>query len=434
MKAWHWLGLGLLFVVCVGACNSRGNAREKSAAERGRETLLGTPLSSPILSAREFDHLWKQWGLAERPADFNQQLRERYGLHLAPYDNHGRPMGFRDSRSFLGKGLTNDCMLCHASSIAGQSYIGAPNTSLDLEGLYEDLLAATGLPGGVVPTFSNVRGTIEATAAVFYLMQFRDANLNFRPPQKADFCTTTCEDIPAWWLLKKKKTMYHTGNVDTRAVRSMMTFMLSPLYTGEYIKKHEPLFADIKAYLLTLEPPKYPFPIDAGLAAQGEAVFTKTCARCHGTYGPNWTYPNKVVSLDVIGTDPTLATKYDPKALLRYQQSWLAQEKGPDGKLYTHYSDGYQAPPLDGIWATAPYFHNGSAPTVYHVLNSKARPKIFTRSYHTDKEDLDPVKLGWKITVSTRGRTPDCPPVSAARFMTPISRVGPTPATPSATN
>jgi hypothetical protein len=60
---------------------------------------------------------------------------------------------------------------------------------------------------------------------------------------------------------------------------------------------------------------------------------------------------------------------------------------------------GYQAPPLDGVWATAPYFHNGSVPTVYQVLNSKARPKVYTRSYRTEKEDYDPTRLGWKITV-----------------------------------
>jgi hypothetical protein len=35
-------------------------------------------------------------------------------------------------------------------------------------------------------------------------------------------------------------------------------------------------------------------------------------------------------------------------------------------------------------------------PTVYQVLNSKARPARFTRSYHTGAEDFDPVKLGWK--------------------------------------
>jgi hypothetical protein len=33
---------------------------------------------------------------------------------------------------------------------------------------------------------------------------------------------------------------------------------------------------------------------------------------------------------------------------------------------------------------------------VYHLLNSKSRPRVFTRSFRTGAEDYDPVKLGWK--------------------------------------
>ena len=59
---------------------------------------------------------------------------------------------------------------------------------------------------------------------------------------------------------------------------------------------------------------------------------------------------------------------------------------------------GYQAPPLDGIWATAPYFHNGSVPALAGVLNSKARPTRFTRSFKTGEADYDKVNVGWKVT------------------------------------
>ncbi len=38
------------------------------------------------------------------------------------------------------------------------------------------------------------------------------------------------------------------------------------------------------------------------------------------------------------------------------------------------------APPLDGIWASAPYFHNGSVPTLWHVLHPAARPVIWKRT------------------------------------------------------
>src|SRR5437660_6133641 len=82
-----------------------------------------------------------------------------------------------------------------------------------------------------------------------------------------------CQDVPAWWLLKKKKTMYHTGSGDTRSVRALMQFMMSPLNSGPAITKEEVTFRDIRAYLLSLEPPKYPFPIDGGLAEAGRKVF-----------------------------------------------------------------------------------------------------------------------------------------------------------------
>jgi mono/diheme cytochrome c family protein len=410
MRGWL-LGIGFLMAggVCASFADNPRPRAENSAAARGRAALLGRAFSPPVASRKAYDELWKQWGLKEKPADYDRALRERYGLHPAPYANVGRLMGFREAGSLLGTGITNDCMLCHAGSICGQSYVGLPNASLDLQGLYEDLLAASGFKDFPL-RFSNVRGTIEATAAVAYLMQVRDDDLNLRAPVKVDYCETTCEDIPAWWLLKKKKTMYHSGATDTRAVRSMLTFMLSPLQSGATIKKQEPTFADIKAFLRTLEPPKYPFPVDAGQAALGKTIFGRTCARCHGTYGPGGSYPNKIVPLDVIGTDSTLLTAYSPQAAEHFLRSWFGQEKAPDRTLYNKLTHGYQAPPLDGIWASAPYFHNGSAPTVYHVLNSRVRPKVFTRSYRTEKEDYDPVKLGWKVTVLEHGPDATVPP------------------------
>jgi hypothetical protein len=92
------------------------------------------------------------------------------------------------------------------------------------------------------------------------------------------------------------------------------------------------------------------------------------------------------------------ARGFAPESVGHYNRLWFGQETGPDGQRYQATSPGgYQAPPLDGIWATAPYFHNASAPTVYHVLNSKARPNLFSRSYRTNEEDFDKEKLGWKF-------------------------------------
>src|SRR5437899_5681096 len=289
------------FVLLVLLLAGPGLAADKPSAERGRAALLQQAFSPSILSEKEFGQLWKVWGLKQKPADYERLRRERYGLHVAAYENRGLPMGFRESRGLFGKGLTNDCLLCHAGSIAGQSYIGVPNTSLDLQGLFDDLFVAAGFTDKLLLTFSNVRGTIEAVASVAYLMEFRDADLNVHLQQKMGYRCDLCEDIPAWWHLKKKKTMYHTGSVDSRSVRSIMTFMLSPLNTAAYIKKQEPVFADIRAYLLTLVPPTYPFPTHASLAARGKDLFAANCAKCHRTYGPRGVYPNKAIPLDIIG-------------------------------------------------------------------------------------------------------------------------------------
>jgi len=230
----------------------------------------------------------------------------------------------------------------------------------------------------------NGRGLVEASAGTIYLLQYRDAELNIQPLKKLKIDDQLCHDLPAWWNLKTKKTMFHTDATDVRSVRSNTSFFLAPTYSGEFIKAQEPAIADILAYIRTLEPPKYPFPVDQVLAAKGEPVFVETCSKCHGTYGKDRHYPNVIVLAEDVGTDPTLATFDASVDLPYYLASWIYREKGPDRKpLHLLNSGGYQAPPLDGVWATAPCFHNGSVPTIAGVLESKSRPSIYTRSFST---------------------------------------------------
>jgi mono/diheme cytochrome c family protein len=51
----------------------------------------------------------------------------------------------------------------------------------------------------------------------------------------------------------------------------------------------------------------------------------------------------------------------------------------------------YRARPLDGVWATAPYLHNGSVPTLQDMLKPQhERPKVFC----VGNRQFDPVKVG----------------------------------------
>ena len=57
----------------------------------------------------------------------------------------------------------------------------------------------------------------------------------------------------------------------------------------------------------------------------------------------------------------------------------------------------YKARPLDGIWATAPYLHNGSVPSLYELL---LPPDRRSREFWVGGRDFDPVNVGY---VSTEG-------------------------------
>ena len=391
-------GVAVVVVVCVARASVPADS--PTPAERGRLALLGRCFSPPLVPRAAYENLWRQWGLKQRPGDFDAQVRTRYGLHEAPYPNDNLPMGLRPTggrRALVGI----DCMLCHAGSIFGQPVMGLPNTSIDLDGLFRDLDKSDGGFGLFPYRFSNVRGTTESTATGIFLVAKRDPQLNLRYPGAVlgPVPDELCEDAPAWWLLKRKRTMYYNGQINSRAVRPLMTFMLSAQTTADVILREEPTFTDIQQYVLTLEAPKYPLPVDAGLASEGRLVFNENCARCHGTYGPDGKYPNKVVPLAKIGTDPTLIRRLTPAIEDHFRKSWFLQEPDADGKPYAlKYNPGYQAPPLDGVWATAPYLHNASVPTLHDLLKSSDRPRVFTRSYGTAPEDYDAERGGWKVT------------------------------------
>src|SRR5262249_58582127 len=105
-------------------------------------------------------------GVPTKPANYEQAFMDRYGLHPAPFDNQGRPMGLLESRSLLGKGIVNNCLLCHSGTVAGQTIIGLGNASLELQSLFEELSAADGYKMNMPFRFSYVRGTVDPVSSL----------------------------------------------------------------------------------------------------------------------------------------------------------------------------------------------------------------------------------------------------------------------------
>ncbi len=198
-------------------------------------------------------------------------------------------------------------------------------------------------------------------------------------------------DVPPWWGLYKKNMLYYVGSGIGDHAHHMSTASALCVDDVDVAADIYENFKDVRAYLSSLRAPAYPRPLDEDLVDQGRAIFEQTCARCHGTYGDDWTYPNYVVSLDTVGTDPLLA---EWSGASEDHLDWFNRSYYGSGSTEMVPNLGYVAPPLDGIWLTAPYLHNGSVPRLDQVLNSEARPTYWARSFASEDYLLD--VPGWQ--------------------------------------
>jgi len=409
--------VSMTLALCATVAPAVADATDPAAAVRGEKALLGTGYVRPGWKDDTYRRVGKLWGPgapdpSKDPAGYAAAFRQRYGLHPAPYPNPGAfpdenlPMGLRRGVTRDGRttGLTFDCMVCHGGSIGGQSYVGLGNTQLDMKRLIDDMAAAEGRVKPVTTFVVNtVRGTVNAGMMGIVLLSLRNTDLSFRMFPLPLGASVPEEDVPAWWILAKKETKYHDGRTPASSVRANMQFLLAEKTLGEF-RSLEPTFRDIQEYLKSLKPPKYPFPVETVRAERGGAVFAANCAKCHGTYGPEATYPNRVVELKIIGTDPARALGISKKSVEHYNATWFGENDPADPEMV-----GYQAPPLDGVWATAPYLHNGSVPTLHSLLKSSTRPARYKRPPSTDFDYYDREHVGWKFEALESGRrlTPD---------------------------
>ncbi len=203
-------------------------------------------------------------------------------------------------------------------------------------------------------------------------------------------------DVPAWWLLKKKNAMFYNGFGRGDFSRFLMASNLLTVTDTTEAREVYSHFNNVLAFIQSIEPPKYPKTINEELTAQGKGLFNNNCSKCHGTYGEADTFPNLLIPAAIIKTDSALyiANYSSAEVIDWFNKSWFTTGNNP-AQLVPF--KGYIAPPLDGIWITAPYLHNGSVPTLEAVLNSKLRPAYWSRNFSKPEYDYD--NPGWKYEV-----------------------------------
>lgn len=194
--------------------------------------------------------------------------------------------------------------------------------------------------------------------------------------------------------------------------------------------------------------------IDQAKAALGQALFAANCVACHGIRDDNGLFPMtdpnvfgarfidiKMIPLESIGTDPLTAMNfvnpaYDvdpgvmrdflpepyrskptvPRAVVlssvvgQVVTRQVAALKPPDPKEWLLALAGYHLPeasggpappnlvaykarPLNGIWATAPYLHNGSVASLYELLLPDSER---AESFYVGSQDFDSENVGFE--------------------------------------
>ncbi|WP_295399137.1 c-type cytochrome [uncultured Thiocystis sp.] len=319
--------------------------------------------------------------------------------------------------------VTSNCLGCHAATFNGELVMGLGNEFLAMT--IDPLRAVEELGGfmadGVeaaewrrwaarvtVIADDMMTGTVGVNAArnpTLALMAHRDPrtlawsdDLLIEPPPERPLPVS----VPPWWNLGKKHALFYNAEGRGDHARQMMLAAILCTDSVEEAAVLDGWFVDVRAYLATLKSPKYPFPIDQGLAEQGGRIFQGKCKACHGLHGKDGRYPNRVIALGRIKTDPALARQgfgESDRFLKWFQNSFYGQGSQAAPAL------GYIAPPLDGVWATAPYLHNGSVPTLAALLDSRSRPTYWAFERAGDARPVyDQGQLGWAYRTLKQGK------------------------------
>jgi mono/diheme cytochrome c family protein len=316
--------------------------------------------------------------------------------------------------------VSSNCLLCHASRVNDELVVGLGNEFLDFTADPRGLVNQVGAyvrgeaetaawqhwadrVEGIAPYVqTSTVGVNPATNLTWALIAHRDpATLTWSaepvldPPPREPLPVS----VPPWWRMQNKHAMFYTTIGRGDHSRFMMLASMLCADTVEEVEAVDGYAADIRAFIASLKPPEYPFAIDAELAENGRGVFEANCSACHGTYGEEASYPNLVVALDVVGTEPAYAAAATDGGLDRFYD-WV--ERSPYGEdVELAPAEGYIAPPLGGVWATAPYLHNGSVPDIRSLLDSRRRARFWR---HEHPREYDPTILGWRYQRLEHGK------------------------------
>ena len=356
--------------------------------------------------------------------DVDTIVREKVGLVLWPENPlvkaYGMAPGFAPANTpHAPLKWTVNCVLCHTAEIDGRAYFGAGTKVFDEKVLGDALKLLTNPRGRLMMKRSPLDDGLASLAHDILTRHHHDkidsltrarstafaashVELYMRPhggamPAEAEVGRGDVKVPPLWHTAAKMPAgrwyvdgSFHgpfplmASSMELEKDRSFETL------TALVLPKIKEEFATVVQHL---RPPPYPYAIDGALAAQGKALFYSAdvgCSRCHGVYDGKGgvTWPGRHMD---VGTDRSRIDVVSPGFIDAFEGSPIAAE----GRLIK--SEGYAATPLTGVWANYPYLHNGSVPTLHHLLGpASERPRIFEvkAARHFDQD-----RVGQRLSV-----------------------------------
>ncbi|MBV8077227.1 MAG: cytochrome c [Planctomycetaceae bacterium] len=277
-------------------------------------------------------------------------------------------------------------------------------------------------------TFTRILDTVrrvgDTVAGPGRVDDFRLASNLMKAGQAPPLPATSPTSIPHVWGTGQIKWLGWDANTDTTMQRNVATAVA----LGASINRQAQATSMVPAHIFQLEelaskipPPRWPEEvfgrINRAKVRRGHKLFEAHCARCHPA--PKTAPPGQFVDYDLydVGTDPNRARNFQhdigerppappPRSnlpeglaiLLNLIYGWEQVSpadalKWTGGRTETWRATGhYAGRPLVAIWASPPYLHNGSVPTLYDLLRPAAqRPKTFP----VGGREFDPVKVGY---------------------------------------
>ncbi len=387
-------------------------------AAAGKHALLNKPIVSCGLPLNAFKQITQTLGGQDQTVTIARDNAEASEL---PFN-----MNLIEDKNGV-QVVASNCLTCHGANLFGELVIGLGNEFMDFTVNPSEMVERAGIwvndsneiaawekfadrVYSIAPyTQMRTAGVNPANNLTFALMAHRDPVSNQWSAEPQNVMPSTSPppvSVPPWWRMQKKHALFSMGEGQGDHARIMMSAAILCTDSLEELAELDALAVDVAAYIKSLEPPVYPFLINKPLAEEGEAVFDRTCAQCHGSYKPvngelktdqanaKLPYPNRLVPIEVVGTDPALID-------FIYGDGWVFVDwfnRSFFGEIAQAVpSKGYVAPPLDGIWSTAPYLHNGSVPSIALMLDSTRRPTVWRHSVPSaaQKKHYNQAELGW---------------------------------------